>query len=215
MKLTRRLQTIADMVDSTSKVYDVGCDHAYLDIYLASIGLDCVAIDVRPPVIKFAKKNVMDSGFQDKIEVILNDGLNNIKIEKNDTVILSGLGAKTILDIIKNQPITRMVIQSNDNLYLLRKTMMERNYHINDEKIIFEDNKFYIIIKFELGFKKYTNYQLFLGPKLLQYKNKTFIDYLNNIQKHFEDVLLEIPDNYLDRQNEIQTIIDYIKMALE
>lgn len=215
MKLTKRLQTIADMVDSASKVYDVGCDHAYLDIYLAGIGFDCVAIDVRKPVIEFARKNVCESGLQNKIDVILNDGLNNIKVEKNDIVISSGLGAKTILDITKNQPINRLIIQSNDNLYLLRKTMMERNYHISEENIVFEDNKYYIIIKFELGFKKYTDYELFLGPKLLEVKDDVFIEYLANMQKHFENVLLEIPNSYLDRQSEIETIIDYIKMALK
>lgn len=215
MKLTRRLQAIADMVHSTNKVYDVGCDHAYLDIYLASIGFNCVAIDVRPQVIEFAKKNVNESGFQNKIEVILNDGLNDMPIEKNDTVILSGLGARTILDITKNQSITKLIIQSNDNLYLLRKTMMERNYQISEEQIVFEDNKFYIIIKFELSFKKYTDYELFLGPKLLEKKTRTFVDYLNNLQKHFETVLLKIPNNYLERQNDIQTLIDYIKMALK
>jgi len=215
MKLPNRLQTIANMIDSSAKIYDVGCDHAYLDIYLASVGFDCVAIDVRKNVVDFAKKNVIESGYQEKVEVILNDNLNNIKIEDNDLVILSGLGTKTILNIIKDKPIKKLIVQSNDNLDMLRRTMMSKNYFISDEKIIFEDNKYYVIIKFEVGFKDYTDYELFLGPKLLQNKNSIFIKYLNTKLEHFNKVLLEIPSNYSERRNEIITLIEYIKMALK
>lgn len=215
MKLTNRLQVVADMVDDAHTIYDVGCDHAYLDIYLASQGFNCVAIDVRKPVIEFAQKNVSDNGFENKVKVILNNGLDNIKVEKNDIVILSGLGAKTILDITKNQPIRRLIIQSNDNLFLLRKTMIDRNYYISEEKIVFEDNKYYVIIQFELGSKKYSNYELLLGPKLLQNKDTIFIQYLSKMYEHFQKVFNEIPNSYSDRKNEIQEIIDYIKMALK
>lgn len=215
MKLSKRLQAIADMVDMTNLVYDIGCDHAYLDIYLASKGFNCVAIDVRTTVVEFAKKNVNESGFANKIKVILNDGLANIEVKENEMVILSGLGTKTILRIVKNQPIKRLIVQSNDNLYLLRKTMIDRNYYISDEKIIFEDNKFYIIIKFEVGFKEYTDYELFLGPKLLQARDQNFIKYLNGLYNHFQKVLLEIPSDYFNKKTEIQKAIDYIKMALK
>ena len=120
-----------------------------------------------------------------------------------------------IVCFIKNQPIKRLIIQSNDNLCLLRKTMTNRNYYICDEKIIFEDNKYYIIIQYESGFKEYTEYELLLGPKLLQSNNDIFRQYLNNLLKHFQNVLLEIPTSYLDRRNEINKIIDYIEMALK
>lgn len=215
MKLTNRLQTIANMVANADKIYDVGCDHAYLDIYLASIGFDCVAIDVRKQIIDFAKQNVAESGLSNKVKVILNNGLSNINVEQEDIVILSGLGAKTILDIVKNQPINRLIVQSNDNLYLLRKTMIDRNYYISDEKIIFEDNKYYIIIKFEPGSKEYTDSQLLLGPILLQNKDDVFVKYLSNMYEHFQNVLLRIPNTYLDKRNEIENIINHIKMALK
>ena len=34
MKLSLRLKSIANLVDSNDVVADIGCDHAYLDIYL-------------------------------------------------------------------------------------------------------------------------------------------------------------------------------------
>ena len=34
MKLNTRLKKIGDLVDANSLVLDIGCDHAFLDIYL-------------------------------------------------------------------------------------------------------------------------------------------------------------------------------------
>ena len=34
MKLSKRLQTICDLVEENSSIIDVGCDHALIDIYL-------------------------------------------------------------------------------------------------------------------------------------------------------------------------------------
>ena len=35
MKLSKRLEAIASFIDKNDKIVDVGCDHGYLDIYLA------------------------------------------------------------------------------------------------------------------------------------------------------------------------------------
>ena len=35
MKLSKRLEAIASFIESKDSVCDVGCDHGYLDIYLA------------------------------------------------------------------------------------------------------------------------------------------------------------------------------------
>ena len=214
MKITKRIKTIANMVDVANKVYDVGCDHAYLDIYLAGKGFCCVAIDVRKNIIEIAKQHVMDSGLQDRIDVVLNNGLNNIKLTENDVVILSGLGTNNILEIIKNNFIKKIIVQSNDNLFLLRKVMSSRNYYISEEQIIYEDNKYYVIIKFEQGVKRYSEYELFLGPKLLENKSLIFKQYLIELYQHLTKVLEEIPDYCFEKKASIEANIKYIKMAL-
>ena len=35
MKLSKRLETIVSFIDDKDNVLDIGCDHAYIDIYLA------------------------------------------------------------------------------------------------------------------------------------------------------------------------------------
>jgi len=215
MKLSKRLQMIADMVGDVDKIYDVGCDHGYLDIYMAQLGYECIAIDVRKSVIEVTQKNVLESGFEDKITVLLNDGLNNLTVNDNDLVVLSGLGARTILKITEDRIINTIIIQSNDNLYLLRKTLIDRNYHITDEQIVFEDNKYYVAVRFELGAAQYTDQELLLGPILLKEKPAEFLNYLKNMHIHFENVLLEMPKNHVVRKNDIELILEHIKTALE
>lgn len=214
MKLSKRLQAIANMIGSACKIYDVGCDHAYLDIYMAELGYNCVAIDVRRAVIQNARKNVIESGFQDKINVVLNNGLENITIQENSVVVLSGLGTKTILKIISDKKINQIIVQSNDDLYLLRKTMMDRGYRIIGEEIVFEDDKYYIIINFKIGKAIYSNVELLLGPILLKNNEQIFVNYLNTKLEHFNKVLLEIPKQYEDRKKQIEKTIEQIKTAL-
>ena len=211
---SKRLLAIASLIDKDDVVVDIGCDHAYLDIYMAELGCNCVAIDVRKTVIENAESNVIQSGFQNKIKVILNNGLENITIEEDATVVLSGLGTKTILKIIGDKKLKQIIIQSNDDLYLLRKAMIDKGYSIVDEKIIFEDNKYYVIINFRIGSVTYSDEKLLLGPVLLQNKDEIFISYLKDKLEHFNKVLLQIPEHYSERKKQVEKTIEQIKAAL-
>ena len=123
MIISKRLKTIADMVD-TNIIYDIGCDHAYLDIYLAkNKNTNCIAVDISEDVIINASKNVKKENLNHKIEVKLNNGLDGLIIEDSATVILSGLGTNNILKIISDNQIKNIIIQSNDNIPLLRSIM--------------------------------------------------------------------------------------------
>lgn len=214
MTISKRLKTIACMVD-TQYVYDIGCDHAYLDIYLSkNRNIFCIAIDKVENIVNQALYNIKKEGLEDKIKVILNDGLDGLTIMPSATVIISGLGTNTILRIISNYNIESLIIQSNDDIPLLRNKLIEKGYYITDEKIIY-DNKFYIIIKFKKGKKKYSDFELFLGPLLLKEKCQTFVTYLGVRLDYFSNLLKDIPLNkFLSRLIVIKKIM-YIKKALK
>ena len=47
MQIRKRLKAIASLVEKGSKVIDVGCDHALLDIYLTLYNSnECIASDI-------------------------------------------------------------------------------------------------------------------------------------------------------------------------
>ena len=73
--------------------------------------------------------------------------------DKIDTIIISGMGAHTIVGILKNniyklQNINTIIIQSNTKLEFLRKEISKLNYIISEELILEDNKKTYIIIKF-------------------------------------------------------------------
>lgn len=215
MNISNRLKTIADMIDSNYHVIDVGCDHALLDVYLTlNKKIKCTAIDNKEKVINYSKENIEKYNLTSKIELILNDGLENIKIHDDDVVVLAGLGTKTILNIIANKNIKHLIVQSNDDVYNLRYQLTKLNYKVIDEKIVYEKKKYYTIIKLEKGKAKYSKKELEYGPILLKEKNKVFDKYLIKRIDYFEMLLKQVPQKYIIRKLKIKSKIKKLKAIL-
>lgn len=215
MNISNRLKTIADMIDSDYHVIDVGCDHALLDIYLTlNKKIKCTAIDNKEKVINYSKENIEKYNLTSKIELIHNDGLENIKIHDDDIIVLAGLGTKTILNIIANKNIKHLIVQSNDDVYNLRYQLTKLNYKVIDEKIVYEKKKYYTIIKLEKGKAKYSKKELEYGPILLKEKNKVFDKYLIKRIDYFEILLKQVPQKYIIRKLKIKSKIKKLKAIL-
>jgi len=191
MILSKRLQAVATLVDIKSRVIDVGCDHAYLDIYLTQNNDNkCIATDINKNALEIAKKNIKKYNLSNKIETKLTNGLTDIKVKDNDNIVICGMGTYTILEILKTNNLSNtLIISSNNNIDILRKEVINLGYYIDSEIFIIDKNKPYIIIKFIKGIKKYNKLDILLGPILknnLEYKKyiiKKYKNILNNISK--------------------------------
>lgn len=166
--ISKRLKEIANLIPNNSKVIDVGCDHGLLDIYLTqNKNCKCIASDISEKVLKNTKENISKYNLTNKIEIICSDGLNNINNDAYDTLVISGMGTATIINILNNKKIKQfenLIIQSNNDLEVLRKYVIKLGYYISDEKIILDKNKYYVIIKFKKGIKKYKSFDYLFGP---------------------------------------------------
>ena len=59
MKLSKRLEAVATLVEVGKRVIDVGCDHAYLDIYLTENNDNkCIATDINRNALNIAENNI-------------------------------------------------------------------------------------------------------------------------------------------------------------
>ena len=191
MILSKRLQAVATLVDINARVIDVGCDHAYLDIYLTQNNDNkCIATDINKNALEQARKNIKKYNLEDKIETKLTNGLTDIKVKDNDNIVISGMGTYTILEILKTNNLSNtLIISSNNNIDILRKEVINLGYYIDSEIFIIDKNKPYIIIKFIKGIKKYSKLDILLGPILknnIEYKKyiiKKYKSILNNISK--------------------------------
>lgn len=196
MLSSKRLLEIASLVDKNKKVFDVGCDHGLLSIHLSDTNL-VVATDINEYSVNLAKENIKKQNKD--IEVIKTDGLNNLDIKKDDIIIISGMGTKTIIKILNNnldKLSDTLIIQSNNDYDILRKKVVLLGYKIENEKYIVDKNKNYIIIKFIKGHTNYDKYDYIIGPILRHDKN--YLLYLDNL---IDRTLSNIPKNCLDKIN--------------
>lgn len=191
MNLSKRLLAVATLVDINKRVIDVGCDHAYLDIYLALNNENkCIAIDINKNALNKAIENIKKNKLEDKIQTKLTNGLSGIKVDSDDNIVISGMGTYTILDILKTNRLSNtLIISSNNNIPLLRDEVTKLGYIIDTEIFIIDKSKPYIIIKFIKGEKKYNKVDIEYGPILkynIEYRNyliKQNKMIINNISK--------------------------------
>ena len=91
-----RIEAIYKYIDLDDKVVDVGCDQAKLSIMLAGRNQKSIACDISEKVINKAKENIKSN----LIDLRVSNGLDEIKEGEADTLVLSGMGTHTIIDIL-------------------------------------------------------------------------------------------------------------------
>ena len=182
--ISKRLEKIASLIPNNSKVIDVGCDHALLDIYLAmDKNCTCEALDISASALKGAKNNIHKYKQDKKIKLTKTDGLEGVSINDNDYIVISGMGTSTIKHILQTNKLSNNLIISTHNDYdVMRAYVVKLGYKIDEELFIIDKEKPYIIIKFLKGDSNYSLDDMMYGP-ILRY-NKDYINYLkNNLKK--------------------------------
>ena len=213
MKISKRLQAIADMISNESKVIDVGCDHALLDIYLSmKKNCTCIAADINSNALDQAKYNIKRFGATN-IETVLTDGLQDIEVSKDDIIVISGMGASTIEHILTGSKASdTLIISAHNEWENIRKVVVSLDYKIEEEKFVEDKGKSYIIIKFVKGEGEYSNSDLLYGPYL-----KSNISYLEYLYNKTKEVFEKIPDDNNEKElkktqlDEIESLIKELK----
>ena len=179
-----RIEAIYSFISESDKVVDVGCDQAKLGIMLAKRNQSSIASDISEKVIEKAKNDIKS----DLIDLRVSNGLEKIKEGEADTLVLSGMGSHTILDILNNTKLrfNKIITISNNDHDLLRIKMNELNYMVDSEQIIKENNKYYNLIVFVPGNKKYNDYEINFG---LNHKDKElYNEYLNYLKNKYKNI---------------------------
>ena len=209
MKLSLRLKSIANFVDSSDVVADIGCDHAYLDIYLviSNIVPKTLACDINKNALDMGINNIKKYGLEDKIATKLCDGITGISKDIN-TLIISGMGTSTIIKILSNdnvKNINKVIIQSNNDYYELRKYMVNNGFYISYEESIYDKDKYYINMVFLRGNKNYSSKELRFGTMKF---NKDYYEYLVNKYKY---IYSHIPKRKLIKRLTLILDIKYLE----
>lgn len=180
-----RLKTIANMVTKDMIVADIGCDHAFLPVYLVENGIcqKVYASDNKEGPLAQAKKTIREAGLQNQIIPVLSNGLDDLESDVN-CLAIAGMGAELIIDILNAhldnvRNMQEIIVQANTSVYKLRQFLSDNSFLIIDEKIVKEFGKYYEIIKFiPHSGKKLTDEDIWLGPLLKDSCNPIYKDYL-------------------------------------
>lgn len=191
IKLSKRLQVVANYVSYNAKLVDIGCDHGLLDIYLAKTrkNITIIASDINENALSNAISNIKKYKLENIISYRISNGLDNILKEEIDTIVISGMGAHTIVGILyknmqKLKYVKDIIVQSNNNIDFLRYKITKLGYFIKDEKLVKDAGIIYTVICFTKGRKYYSKKKLYFGPVLLNNKDDLFKEkYTNELEK--------------------------------
>lgn len=203
MKIDKRLQKISEFISDNSFILDVGCDHALLDIYvcLNKKNVFAIASDINSKPLEKAKENINKYKLNKKITIIQEDGLKGIN-KKIDTIIISGMGAILITDILKKDynllnNIKRLILCPNNEEELVRKEINQLGFKIIDEDLVEDKNIIYPIIVFEKGKEKLSKKQINYGPILLIKKGNLYKKYYLKKLNTYKKILKRLPNKYI------------------
>lgn len=192
INITERLKKCGDMVGNGSKIADVGTDHAYLPIYLIneSKATHAIACDLREGPLENAKKNIKKFGLEEKIETRLSNGLENIKENEADEVIIAGMGGILISEILENctwenKINKKFILQPMNHEKDLRVYLAKNGYEIEKEEAVNCMGKSYVVIKTKFTGRAYNLADLKKYIGNLKAENEPSVCY---IKKQLHDI---------------------------
>lgn len=153
MELKGRLRLIADKVPACRITADIGTDHAYIPIHLVRnrICEAAVAADVRKGPLRSADENIRLYGLQERIITRMGNGLEPIRADELDAVVIAGMGGQLIAEILeagreKAEKAGTLVLQPMNAPEVLRYWLYMNGFSILDEELVQESGKLYNVI---------------------------------------------------------------------
>ena len=150
-RLDARLAAAYDFVRPGHAAADIGCDHGKLSAALAGSGR-CplvLACDLRPGPLE--KARVTCAPYGDKVQCRLGSGLSVLEPGEADDIIIAGMGAETIIEILEAAP---WVFDARYNLVLvpatkhsiLRRWLARRGFALRAETLCQAAGRWYAVM---------------------------------------------------------------------
>lgn len=145
IKLSDRLQKIADLIQQGETVADIGTDHGFLPMALWESGISphVILSDINSGPLEKARVNI-DKYFPEwEFDVRLGSGLSSIQPGEVDAVVIAGMGGQLISEILgedldKTRTFKRMILQPRNGQDKLREWLFLNGFQIYDESLVRE-----------------------------------------------------------------------------
>lgn len=220
VKINNRLEKVASLVSENDYILDVGCDHAFLDIYLLETKkkVHAIASDIKEGPLSHARENIRKYQLQDKIKVKLGNGIEPIEDEVN-TIVISGMGGRNIVGILKYKThllkkVEKLILSPNNDTEIVRKEICKLGYYIEEEILVLEKGFFYPVLRFRKGHRHYGKKDYLFGPILREKKEPSFYEYMKREGQIRKKLLEILPKKYWKRRWQLKKELKIIEKIL-
>jgi tRNA (adenine22-N1)-methyltransferase len=157
--LSPRLAAVAAEIPEGTRVADIGTDHGRLPLSLAASGRAayCLATEKSPALLARVLRADAGTPWADRIVYRAGDGLAAILPEDEiDTVVLAGLGGRTIVRLLDDGSagrlvLRRLVLQPRSEVASVRRWLSEHGWRPVSERLIETRRRFHLTIAAEPG----------------------------------------------------------------
>ncbi|MEA4988631.1 MAG: class I SAM-dependent methyltransferase [Anaerovorax sp.] len=148
VKLSRRLQTIAEKIHVGETVADIGTDHGLLPIFLYenTISPYVILVDINEGPLEKARENINRYTKNLIFDIRLGSGLEPLKVREVDVVVIAGMGGLLMCEILqkdlqKTKSYGKLILQPRNAPEKLRKWLLLHGFQITDEVLV-EEGRF-------------------------------------------------------------------------
>lgn len=182
--MNSRLLACCSLVRAGDRVVDVGADHGYLGIYLLKNGIasQVTATDIGEKPLEKAKRNGQRFGVSEGMRFCCTPGLRGVS-RKFDTLVCAGLGADTIITILREAPWLRsgdyrLILQCQSSANELRRYLWQQGWLIRRELPVRDGKFLYTVMETVWGDPvPLTPGQEYVSPALLETKSELLREY--------------------------------------
>lgn len=185
MNLSQRLDAVAMMVTEGNRLADIGTDHAFVPIFLAESGRipSALAMDVNRGPLERAGAHIREHGLEERITTRLSDGLLSLKEGEADTVLIAGMGGALTVRILQHRrdlyrEIRELILQPQSEIASVRRYLERSGWRIVRERMVFEDGKYYQMMRCIPGRMSLTGPEARFGPCLMRERPAVWMEYL-------------------------------------
>lgn len=221
LKLTERLQLVADFLDPCECFADIGTDHAYLPVWMLQNGKAryAVAADINPNPLKNARNTLAQYGFAEQIELRLSDGLQNIAPWEVGAVAVAGMGGNQIADMISGTPwlqdeIIQLVLQPMTHFEDVRRALRENGFCVLREETVAEGERVYLALsaRYSGEIREYPEWYDYAGT-LPQNPTETNLLFLKKVLARLQKRASALQETDVTESERLFKIIKEIKNA--
>lgn len=185
--ISNRLKEIANFVTRGYTLADIGTDHGYVPIYLVEHNdiPHAIAMDVKNGPLEKAKENIRKEQLDEKIETRLSDGLEKLEENETDSILIAGMGGPLVVKILTEgskiaKSAKELILSPQSELAFVRRFLEEHQYQIVAEKIIYDEGKYYTVMKVKNGHDYYEKeYSFLYGKADVQIDLEIYMRYLH------------------------------------